>query len=109
MDPRVDQARGQHHALLSLADGTVPAAPPQLFIFHLFQAFCANTCGDVCPPWQAREPTMMVTLCRDSEVRTGRKVKGHLMIPYDLSRVFVVKDSTNEVPLSASSSLCRLA
>jgi hypothetical protein len=40
----------------------------------------------------------MVTLCRDSEVRTGRKVKDHLMIPYDLSRVFVVKDSTNEVP-----------
>jgi hypothetical protein len=39
---------------------------------------------------------MMVTLCRESEVRTGRKVKD-LMIPYDLSRVFVVKDSTNEV------------
>ncbi|ELR12152.1 SAM domain (Sterile alpha motif) domain containing protein [Acanthamoeba castellanii str. Neff] len=48
------------------------------------------------PSQTAREPTMMVTLCRESEVRTGRKVKD-LMIPYDLSRVFVVKDSTNEM------------
>jgi hypothetical protein len=40
---------------------------------------------------------MMVTLCRDSEVRSGRKVKDLMtMVPYDLSRVFIVKDSTNE-------------
>jgi hypothetical protein len=43
---------------------------------------------------------MMVTLSRESEVRSARKVKDQLMVPYDLSRVFVVKDSTNEVRLS---------
>jgi hypothetical protein len=48
------------------------------------------------PSQEALEPTMMVTLSRESEVRSARKVKDQLMVPYDLSRVFVVKDSTNE-------------
>jgi hypothetical protein len=110
MDTGLDQARGQHHALLPLANGNAPP-PPHVRVDQLLPlrpSFCQRASATT--HTQAAEPTMMVTLCRDSEVRSGRKVKDLMtMVPYDLSRVFIVKDSTNEargvLPLPLTRSL----